>query len=178
MFKKNSSLWTLSHQLPVTEKTAFCRNRISCKTCVAKEILIIWIVCFHCYNVIWNRSEENGCFSKVVLIVLFLTFDRRYHNDEKYWDSCFNPVSLFQLIAPKFYMKFLHNSPGKKFIALTASCVTCDVFVWFCLEDTHFSGNKTVKVYISSELQLSHFHVFRNSTFYSSFTKTPRAPPE
>lgn len=99
VFQENSSPWPLSHQLPASEQAAFCRNSISHKTCEANEMQII--VCFNCYNVIrtsiWNWSAENRYFSKVILIALFLNFDRRYHNDEKYQDSCFNPVSLFHL---------------------------------------------------------------------------------
>lgn len=99
VFQENSSPWPLSHQLPASEQAAFCRNSISHKTCEANEMQIT--VCFNCYNVIrtsiWNWSEENRYFSKVILIALFLNFDRRYHNDEKYQDSCFNPVSLFHL---------------------------------------------------------------------------------
>lgn len=100
---------------------AYCRNRISHKPSVTKEILIIWIVSFHSYNLIetliWNRSEEKKSFSEVVP---FLNFDRRYHNDDNGITVSIQFPSSSELMS-KFCIKFLHSSPGKEFIGLTVS---------------------------------------------------------
>lgn len=68
---------------------------------------------------------------------------------------------------------------GKEFIALIVSYVKCTFFPLSWPRNCTFSKNKAADFYTSSESQLSHSHILLgDSTFYSSFTKTPQAPLE